>query len=106
MTNRFEEIAVGQQQIVKDGEIVEAKDRVLSRNEIEIDTHSFFDYESGSNIIKMELIDTEDGWHVLSESQISLVSLPLEKFTFQKLLFRNQAFLENVQSYMHSLTHI
>ena len=82
------------------------KDRNLDKDEIIINTHSFFKYAPWHNHLKIELIDAGDQEHTLAEATVALTGVPLDKFAERSLMFRNQAFLDNAQSYMHSLTHI
>ena len=97
------------QEALQNGNIVDLSDRQLSKDEIEINTHTHFSYVAKHNVIKIEMIDIdkeESKNNPLGETYVTLSEIPLDKFVSRHYLFRNKAFLGNIQSYIHSLTRI
>ena len=70
------------------------RDRQLK--EEKIDTHSSFEYKSGHNHIRIEVIDIANGDSTLCDAFITLTELPLDRFIARKFLLRNPTVLDNV----------
>ena len=103
-TYLYNENQIGSQLASVNGQLCSLQERKLKKEKI--DTHSFFNYVSGHNHIRIELIDVAGGETTMCDAFITLTELPLDRFIARKFLLRNPKILDNVQSYLFSFTQI